>query len=94
VVRAKHRLRQLGVKRLDMQDSFAVMQFARPELLDLERLLDLLKKRPDTFRLTPDQSLRIHLPETGPLLGRLQNCLKELETFVKAEREDNINDQN
>jgi hypothetical protein len=84
----------LGVKRLDMQDSGAVMQFARPDLLDLPRLLDLLKKRPDTFRLTPDQRLRIHLPETGPLLGRLQNCLKELETFVKAEGEDDINEQN
>ncbi|MDP1761775.1 MAG: transcription-repair coupling factor, partial [Deltaproteobacteria bacterium] len=94
VVRAKHRLRQLGVKRLDIQDSFAVLQFAHPERLDLPRLLDTLKKRPDTFRLTPDQNLRIHLAETGPVLGRLQNCLKEVETFVKAEVEDEINDQN
>jgi hypothetical protein len=94
VVRAKHRLRQLGVRRLDIQDGFAVMQFARPELLDLPRLLDILKKRPGTFRITPDQTLRIHLPETGSVLERLQNCLKEVETFVKAEGEDEIDDQN
>ena len=94
VVRAKHRLRQLGVKRLDIQDSCAVLQFAHPERLDLPRLLDTLKKRPGTFRLTPDQNLRIHLAETGPVLGRLQNCLKEAETFVKAEVEDETNDQN
>jgi hypothetical protein len=84
----------LGVRRLDLQDSFAVMQFAHPERLDLPRLLDTLKKRPGTFRLNPDQTLRIHLPETGPVLGRLENCLKEVETFVKAEGEDEINDQN
>jgi transcription-repair coupling factor (superfamily II helicase) len=94
VVRAKHRLRQLGVKRLDIQDSYAVLQFAHPERLDLPRLLDSLKKRPGTFRLTPDQSLRIRLAETGPVLGRLENCLKEVETFVKAEGEDGIHDQN
>jgi transcription-repair coupling factor (superfamily II helicase) len=94
VVRAKHRLRQLGVRRLDIQDSFAVLQFAHPERLDLPCLLNILTKRPQAFRLTPDQTLRIHLPETGPVLGRLQNCLKEVETFVKATREGSINDQN
>ena len=94
VVRLKHRLRQLGIKRLDMQDSFAVLQFAQPERLDLPRLVGMLKKRPDTFRLTPDQTLRMRLPETGLVLERLQNCLKEVETFVKAEGEDEINDQN
>jgi transcription-repair coupling factor (superfamily II helicase) len=88
VVRAKHLLRRLGVKRLDLQDGYAVLQFARPELLDLKRLIELLKKRPETFRLTSEQTLRVHLPETGPPLKRLQNCLKEVETFVKAEIED------
>ena len=88
VVRAKHLLRQLGIKRLDLQDGYAVLQFARPELLDLKRLTELLKKRPETFRLTSEQTLRVHLPETGPPLKRLQNCLKEVETFVKAEIED------
>ena len=39
VVRAKHQLRRLGIKRLELHDSFAVLQFARPELLSLERLL-------------------------------------------------------
>ncbi len=94
VVRAKHHLRQLGVRRLDLQNSVALLQFAHPERLDLPRLLDLLKQKPGTFRLTPDQTLRIRLPETGPVLGLLQNCLKEVETFVKAEVEDKINDEN
>ena len=87
VVRAKHRLRQLGVRRLDIKDSFALLRFAHPERLDLKRLLDILRKRPQLFRLTPDQTLRIHLPESGSVLDRLQNCLKEVETFVKAEAE-------
>jgi transcription-repair coupling factor (superfamily II helicase) len=88
VVRTKHRLRQLGIKRLDLQDSIAVLQFAQPERLNLPRLLSLLKQRPHTFRLTPEQSLRIQLPEAGPVLGRVENCLKEVETFVKAKEED------
>ena len=87
VVRSKHYLRRLGIKRLDLQDSFAVLQFARPERLNLDRLLSLLKKRPETFRLTPDQALKIRLPEEGMPFMRLQNCLKEVETFVKAEEE-------
>jgi transcription-repair coupling factor (superfamily II helicase) len=87
VVRAKHRLRQSGIKRLDMQDRVALLQFVHPERLDLKRLVDLLKQRPHTWRLTPDQTLRMHLPETGTVLGRLQNCLKEVETFVKAKAE-------
>ena len=87
VVRTKHRLRQLGIKRLDVQDSLAVLQFAQPERLDLPRLLSLLKKRPQAYRLTPEQSLRIRLPESGPVLARVQNCLKEVETFVKAKGE-------
>ncbi|MGA9755929.1 MAG: transcription-repair coupling factor [Desulfobaccales bacterium] len=87
VVRAKHQLRQLGIKRLDLQDNCAVLQFAHPERLDLGRLIGILKKRPQTFRLTPDQTLRIQLPETGPVLTQLQNCLKEVETFVNAEVE-------
>jgi transcription-repair coupling factor (superfamily II helicase) len=89
VVRAKHRLRHLGIKRLDLQDSYAVLQFARPERVNLNRLMELLRKRPETYRLTSEQTLRLHLPETGPPLRRLQNCLKEVETFVKADTEEN-----
>jgi len=94
VVRLKYLLRTLGVKRLDMQDSFAVLQFAQPERLDLEQLIRLLKKRPERFRLNPDQSLQVRLPESGSAFGRVENCLKEVATFVKAEIEDGIHDQN
>jgi transcription-repair coupling factor (superfamily II helicase) len=87
VVRLKHRLRQLGLKRLEVQDSFVRLQFARPERLNLPRLVGLLKSKPDTFRLFQDQTLRVRLPEGGPPLSRLQNCLKEVETFVNAEEE-------
>jgi transcription-repair coupling factor (superfamily II helicase) len=88
VVRAKHYLRQLGVKRLELRDSLAVLQFARPERLNLDRLLKLLKKQPEKFRLTRDQALRIRLPEEGLPFVQLQNCLKEVETFVKADTEE------
>jgi len=70
-----------------MQDSCAVLQFAHPERLDVPRLLDMLKKRPRTFRLSPEQTLRINLPESGTLIERLQNCLKEVQYFVNPESE-------
>jgi transcription-repair coupling factor (superfamily II helicase) len=85
VVRLKYLLRTLGVKRLDMQDSFAVLQFAQPERLDLEQLIRLLKRRPERFHLNRDQSLKVRLPENGPPFLRVENCLKEVATFVKAE---------
>jgi transcription-repair coupling factor (superfamily II helicase) len=87
VVRFKHQLRQLGIKRLNVQDSYALLTFAQPERLNLTRLLQMLKSRPDRFRLTPDQTLRVRLPAEGPPLVRLQNCLKEVQTFVKGEGE-------
>jgi transcription-repair coupling factor (superfamily II helicase) len=85
VVRTKERLRQMGISRLEVQNGFAVFQFAAPERLDLPRLLALLQKRPETWRLSPDQTLRLRLPEDGPSWAGLENCLKELETFVKGE---------
>jgi len=88
VVRAKHQLRRLGIKRLDLQDGFALLKFARPERLRMERLVSLLKKKPETFRLTRDQALRVRVPEGETPFVRLQNCLKEVETFVKAEGEE------
>jgi transcription-repair coupling factor (superfamily II helicase) len=84
VVRAKHRLRQLGVRRLVFMDSFAMLEFAAPELLDLKRLLEALQRRPESLRLTPDQRLRLRLPGEGSPLELLRNCLKEVETFVKG----------
>jgi transcription-repair coupling factor (superfamily II helicase) len=84
VVRTKHLLRQLGIKRLELQDGFAAVQFAQPDRLDVRKLIDLLKRRPETFRLTSEQTLRVRLPEIGPPLERLQNCLKEIQTFVKG----------
>jgi len=88
VVRVKHHLRRLGIKRLDLKDGFAVLQFSRPERLSLEYLLNLVKKRPESFRLIPDHSLRVRLPEEGTPFARLQICLKEVETFVKPEEEE------
>ncbi|HEY9073177.1 MAG TPA: transcription-repair coupling factor, partial [Desulfobaccales bacterium] len=92
VVRLKYQLRQLGLKRLEVQDGFARLQFAQPERLDLQRLVNLLKSKPDMFRLNRDQTLRVRLPQEGPPLVRLQNCLKEVATFVKAEEEGKTHD--
>jgi transcription-repair coupling factor (superfamily II helicase) len=85
VVRLKYALRRLGIKRLDMQDSFAVLQFADPERLNLKRLMELIHTRPKSIRLSPDQSLRLRLTESGSPWTRLTNCLKEVETFVKGD---------
>jgi transcription-repair coupling factor (superfamily II helicase) len=85
VVRLKHDLRRLGVKRLDMQDGVAVLQFADPERLDLRRLMELVRERPKSIRISPDQSLKMRLMESGSPWARLTNCLKEVATFVKGD---------
>ncbi len=88
VVRTKYRLRRLGIKRLAVQDSFALLQFSAPERLNLKRLMEALQRRPEMMRLTPDQNLRLRLPEGGPPWPRVENCLKEVETFVKGDIEE------
>jgi transcription-repair coupling factor (superfamily II helicase) len=85
VVRLKYALRRLGIKRLDMQDSVAVLQFADPERLNLKRLMELVHERPKSIRISPDQSLRMRLAESGTPWARLTNCLKEVATFVKGD---------
>ncbi|MFW6113246.1 MAG: TRCF domain-containing protein, partial [Thermodesulfobacteriota bacterium] len=85
VVRTKERLRQMGISRLEVQNGFAVFQFAAPERLDLPRLLSHLQTKPEKWRLSPDQTLRLKLPQDGASWTSLENCLKELETFVKGE---------
>jgi transcription-repair coupling factor (superfamily II helicase) len=87
VVRTKERLRQLGIKRLEVRNGYAILEFAQPERLDLPKLLALLQKRPEKYRLSPDQTLRLSLPEEGAPWARLEICLKEVETFVKGEKE-------
>jgi len=84
VVRTKERLRQMGISRLEVQNGFAVFQFAAPERLDLPRLLSHLQTKPEKWRLSPDQTLRLKLPQDGASWAGLENCLKELETFVKG----------
>ncbi|MCL6621433.1 MAG: transcription-repair coupling factor [Syntrophobacterales bacterium] len=86
-VRLKGELRRLGIKRLELHNGRAVIQFAAPERLHLKRLLDFLHQYPKRLRLTPDQSLHFLVGEEGPPWVRLQNCLKELEIFVKGEGE-------
>jgi transcription-repair coupling factor (superfamily II helicase) len=83
VVRTKERLRQLGIKRLELANGYALVQFAAPERLHLAKLLALLKREPHRLRLSPDQTLRFRLPEEGSPWARLENCLKEVESFVK-----------
>ena len=86
-VRLKGELRRLGIKRLELQNGRAVLQFAAPERLKLRELLEALRRQPQRFRLTPDQSLHLTLAGDGPPFARLQNCLKEVEIFVKGEEE-------
>ncbi len=67
MVRTKQRLRLLGIKRLDSPERLCRLSVRRtPSASTCTSLMTLLKKRPDNFRLTPDQSLRINLPEAVP----------------------------
>lgn len=86
-VRLKCDLRRLGIKRLELHNGQAVLQFASPERLNLKKLLDFLHQHPRRLRLTPDQSLHFLVGEEGPPWVRLQKCLKEVEIFVKGEKE-------
>mgnify|MGYP005844210781 CR=1 FL=1 len=86
VVRAKGVLRYLGVKRLDMQNGQISVTLAAGHLLDQERLVAAVLKRPQRYQLTPDNQLRVRLPEPGPPLQRLKNFLKELHLFVMGEK--------
>ncbi len=86
-VRLKCVLRRLGIKRLEVQNGAAVIQFVTPERLKLNALLDFLRRQPARARLAPDNSLHLRLPGEGSPWPRLQNCLKEMETFVKGEPE-------
>jgi transcription-repair coupling factor (superfamily II helicase) len=87
VVRLRQRLRALGVRRLEVSDGTAVLSFAAPAPFDVKRLLNLLQQRPRTYRLAPDQTLRARLSGDGPPWGALENCLKDMETFVMGEKE-------
>ena len=76
VVRLKYQLRQLGLKRLEVQDGFARLQFAQPERLDLPRLVHLLKSKPDTVSSQPGPNLT-GAPATGrPAPGALTKLLE------------------
>jgi transcription-repair coupling factor (superfamily II helicase) len=85
VVRLKHHLRGLGIKRLEVQDGYALLQFVDPDRLDLKQLIRLLKERSDCFRLSSAHTLRIRLPAGESLFQRLENSLKDVAIFVKAE---------
>ncbi|MBW2134267.1 MAG: transcription-repair coupling factor [Deltaproteobacteria bacterium] len=85
VVRTKVTLRELGIKRLDLSDSQVTISFADNGRIDLARLVDLLHRQPQRFRLTPDQQIRVHLTEGDSPLEMVKNCLKEIKIFVKGE---------
>jgi len=87
VVRLRQRLRELGLRRLEVADGHAVLTFAAPERLDLKCLLHLVQQRPRRYRLHPDQTLRVRLDEGAFTLSAVQNCLKDVETFVMGELE-------
>jgi transcription-repair coupling factor (superfamily II helicase) len=87
VVRLRQRLRELGIRRLEVRNGFAVLTFAAPERLDLKRLFQLLNQRARSFRLQPDQTLRVRLADESSPWAPLENCLKDVETFVMGEKE-------
>lgn len=85
VVRAKNVLRNLGIKRLDMNNGLITVKLAEQHHLDQERLIAEVLKRPRRYQLTPDNQLRVRSQESGPPLQRLKNFLKELQLFVMGE---------
>ena len=87
VVHLRQRLKKMGIRRLEVVNDAAVLTFAAPDRLHLKRLLDLLHQRPRTFQLQPDQTLKVRLKEDGSFWTLLENCLKDMETFVMGEQE-------
>lgn len=85
VVQAKSRLRELGIKRLDLTDGTAVVAFTADSPMDRERLLAFIVKHPRRLRLTPDQALRLTVGAEGTPWERLKKVLKDIEIFVKGD---------
>jgi transcription-repair coupling factor (superfamily II helicase) len=89
-VRLKHHLRRLGIQRLEMHNGEAVLKFAEPDRLDLPRLVQLVRRRPSRLSVRPDQTMRLRLAEAPSLWGQLENCLKDVESFVKGGRQGSV----
>ncbi|MFP3868640.1 MAG: transcription-repair coupling factor [Desulfobacteraceae bacterium] len=87
VVRTKEGLRELGIKRLDLSDSQVTIAFGDGDRIDLARLMQLLHRQPQRFRLTPDQQVQMHFPPSEDPLQVVKNCLKEITIFVKGGRD-------
>lgn len=85
LVRAKVRLRHLGIKRLDISNGLVSISFLPTAGIDRERLLAKVLREPQRFRLTPDNQIRIVMPAPAEPLAKLKKCLQELEDFVKGE---------
>ncbi|AEB08837.1 transcription-repair coupling factor [Desulfobacca acetoxidans DSM 11109] len=92
VVRAKGRLREIGIKRLEMNNGLITITFADMPQIDLDRLIAQVLKQPRLYRLTPNNQLRVHQQDDGAPLDRLKNCLKEIEFFVIGEEKKRIVD--
>ncbi len=85
VVQAKSRLRELGIKRLDLTNGAAVVALAESAPVDRERLLAFISQHPKRLRLTPDQHLRLTVGADGSPWDRLKKVLKDIEIFVKGD---------
>jgi transcription-repair coupling factor (superfamily II helicase) len=85
VVHAKSRLREIGIKRLDMSNGLITVTFAEQNHIDQERLVATVLKKPRLYQITPDNQLRIRFQDGAPL-ERLKKFLKEIDFFVMGER--------
>ncbi len=85
VVQAKSILRQIGIKRLDMNDGVITVTFADGNHIDQKKLVDEVLKNPRRYQLIPDNQLRVRIKDGAPL-DRLKKFLKEIDFFVIAER--------
>jgi transcription-repair coupling factor (superfamily II helicase) len=85
VVQAKGILREIGIKRLDMNDGAITVTFADGNHIDQKKLVDEVLKNPRRYQLIPDNQLRVRIQDGAPL-DRLKKFLKEIDFFVIAER--------
>ncbi len=74
VIGIKLLLRRLGIRKLDMQDGYAIFTFSEQEKISPVKIVDLMSKEKDMYRFTPDQ--RLHVKIEG--IGEIKKILQEL----------------
>jgi transcription-repair coupling factor (superfamily II helicase) len=81
VIRLKLWLSQFSVKRFELRDKRAVLAFAREGVISAEKMVQLIEREKERYKLTPDMKL-IYTPEASDWRGVLAETRDLLQRLV------------